>query len=65
MFVFATNTKVDRIEPRIGHLKRKHRMKRNRLKGIEGDQINAILGADGMNFWKLVKWAATRLYLLF
>jgi IS5 family transposase len=46
------------IEPGIGHLKREHRMDRNRLKGIEGDQVNAILSAAGMNFWKLLKWAA-------
>lgn len=46
------------IEPGIGHLKREHRMDRNRLKGVEGDRINAILSAAGMNFWKLLKWAA-------
>ena len=46
------------IEPGIGHLKREHRMDRNRLKGSEGDRINAILSAAGMNFWKLLKWAA-------
>jgi hypothetical protein len=28
------------IEPGIGHLKREHRMDRNRLKGIEGDCFN-------------------------
>lgn len=48
------------IEPGIGHLKREHRMDRCRLKGIEGDQINAILSAAGMNFGKLLK-AAFRL----
>ncbi len=48
------------IEPGIGHLKREHRMDRCRLKGIEGDQINAILSATGMNFRKLLK-AASRL----
>jgi len=46
------------IETGIGHLKREHRMDRNRLKGIEGDRINAILSAAGMNFRKLLKWAA-------
>lgn len=46
------------IEPGIGHLKREHRMDRNRLKGIQGDQINAILSAAGMNFWKLLQWVA-------
>jgi len=48
------------IEPGIGHLKREHRMDRCRLKGIEGDQFNAILSAAGMNFGKLLK-AASRL----
>jgi len=33
-------------------------MDRNHLKGIEGDRINAILSAAGMNFWKLLKWTA-------
>ena len=48
------------IEPGIGHLKREHRMDRCRLKGIEGDQLNAVLSATGMNFRKLLK-AASRL----
>lgn len=43
------------IEPDIGHLKKEPRMARCRLKGIEGDQINAILSAAGMNFGKLLK----------
>jgi IS5 family transposase len=46
------------IEPGISHLKREHRMDRCRLKGIEGDQINAILSASGMNFRKLMKAAS-------
>jgi IS5 family transposase len=46
------------IEPGIGHLKREHRMDRNRLKGVEGDRINAILSATGMNLWKLLRYAA-------
>ena len=49
------------IEPGIGHLKREHRMDRNRLKGIEGDRINAILSAAGMNFRKLLRCAASLL----
>jgi IS5 family transposase len=54
------------IEPGIGHLKREHRMDRNRLKGQEGDCINAILSAAGMNFGKLIRWAGDllRLFLL-
>ena len=44
------------VEPSIGHLKQEHRMDRNRLKGVIGDQINAILSAAGMNFRKLMKF---------
>jgi IS5 family transposase len=46
------------IEPGIGHLKREHRMDRNRLKGVDGDRLNAILCAAGMNFHKLLRVAA-------
>jgi IS5 family transposase len=56
------------IEPGIGHLKQEHRMDRNRLKGTEGDRINAILCAAGMNFRKLQRFAAAflrRFLLLF
>jgi IS5 family transposase len=51
------------IEPGIGHLKREHRMDRNRFKGAIGDGLNAILSAAGMNFAKLLKWAADLLRL--
>ena len=53
------------IEPGIGHLKREHRMDRNRLKGKEGDRINAIMSAAGMNFAKLLKWVADFFRLIF
>lgn len=53
------------IEPGIGHLKREHRMDRNRLKGKDGDRINAIMSAAGMNFTKLLKWVADFLRLVF
>lgn len=43
------------VEPSIGHLKQEHRMDRCRLKGAEGDEVNAILSAAGMNFGKLLK----------
>jgi len=33
-------------------------MDRNRLKGTDGDQINAILSAAGMNFRKLQRFVA-------
>lgn len=42
------------IEPSIGHLKLEHRLERNRLKGVAGDAINAVLAAAAMNFHKLL-----------
>jgi len=42
------------VEPGIGHLKNEHRLERNRLKGVAGDTINAILSAAAMNFHKLL-----------
>lgn len=42
------------IEPSIGHLKEERRMERCRLNGAEGDKINAVLSAAGMNFSKLL-----------
>jgi IS5 family transposase len=53
------------IEPGIGHIKREHRMDRNRLKGIESDCFNAILSAAGMNFAKLLSWLVDFLRLIF
>ena len=53
------------IEPGIGHLKREHRMDRNRLKGGDGDRINALLSAAGMNFAKLLRWVAGFLRLIY
>ena len=53
------------IEPGIGHLKREHRMDRNRLMGTQGDCFNAILSAAGMNFAKLLSWLADVLRLIF
>jgi IS5 family transposase len=53
------------IEPGIGHLKRKHRMDRNCLSGVVGGQLNAILSAVGMNFHKLLRWAAAFLRRIF
>jgi IS5 family transposase len=43
------------VEPSIGHLKNEHRLERNRLKGVAGDAINAILSAAAMNFQKLLR----------
>jgi IS5 family transposase len=42
------------VEPSIGHLKAEHRLERNRLKGVAGDALNAILSAAAMNFQKLL-----------
>ena len=53
------------VEPSIGHLKQGHRMDRNRLKGEEGDKINAIMSVVGMNFWKLLKHIAATFLRLF
>lgn len=41
------------IEPIFGHLKSDNRLERNRLKGKEGDHINAVLAACGFNLRKL------------
>jgi len=40
----------------IGHLKDDHRMRRNYLKGRDGDRINAVLAAAGYNFSLLRRW---------
>ena len=44
------------VEPVIGHLKGDHRMRRNHLKGSDGDRINAVLAAAGYNFSLLLRW---------
>jgi IS5 family transposase len=49
----------------IGHLKREHRMDRNRLKYRQGDCFNAILSSAGMNFARLLSWMADILLLFF
>ena len=43
------------VEPVIGHLY-DHRMRRNYLKGRDGDRINAVLAAAGYNFSLLLRW---------
>lgn len=54
------------IEASISHAKQKNRLSRNYLKGVEGDEINAILAACGHNlrlilgsisFWLKNIWA--------
>ena len=42
------------VEPVIGHAKSEHRMGRNFLKGAHGDAVNAVLGAAGYNFRRLL-----------
>ena len=39
-----------------GHLKAEQRMKRNYLKGRDGDRANAVLAAAGYNFGLLLRW---------
>ena len=51
------------VEPSIGHLKSEHRLERNRLKGVEGNAINAVLSVAAMNFHKLLG-AFLRIFLL-
>ncbi len=45
------------IEPIIGHLKSDHRLKRNFLKGFDGDQINLLMAAAAFNFKKWMREA--------
>jgi IS5 family transposase len=44
------------VEPVIGHVKDDHRMRRNYLKGPEGNRANAVLAAVGYNFSLLLRW---------
>jgi hypothetical protein len=53
------------VEPSIGHLKTEHRLERNRLKGVAGDTLNAILSAAAMNFHKLLRACLRSLNLIF
>ncbi len=48
------------IEPVIGHLKNRFRLKRNWLKGAAGDQINLFMAAAAFNF---KKWMNQKLSL--
>lgn len=43
------------VEPVIGHMKFKHRLDRNFLKGVLGDRINSILSGCGKNLRKLIQ----------
>jgi hypothetical protein len=50
------------IEPTIGHLKAEHRLERKRLKGSQGNAINALLRVAAMNFQKLLGFFLYRLF---
>jgi IS5 family transposase len=52
------------IEPVIGHVKADCRMERNRLGGVIGDKLNAILSACGFNLRKLLRGFAHAIYFL-
>jgi len=43
------------IEPAIGHLKDDNGLRRNHLKGKDGDRINAMLSGSGYNLRKLLR----------
>ena len=43
------------IEPVIEHLKSGHRLSRNYLSGVFGDNINVMLAAAGYNFKRLMR----------
>ena len=42
------------IEPIIGHVKSDNRMSKNYLKGVDGDDMNAILSGCGFTMRKLI-----------
>ena len=50
------------IEPVIGHMKNENGLRKNRLKGIEGDNLNAVLAGVGFNMRKLLKAVAIFLF---
>ncbi len=51
------------IEPIIGHVKHDHRMQRNFLAGVIGDQINTILAAAGFNMMKKPRKIKEKLFV--
>lgn len=51
------------IEPIIGHVKHDHRMERNFLSGVVGDQINTILAATGFNLMKKLRKIKEELFV--
>lgn len=53
-FVKKYSSRRSAIEPVISHLKSDHRLLRNYLKGIKGDEINIIFSACGYNLKKVL-----------
>ena len=53
------------IEPVIGHVKEEHRLDRNRLKGIDGDELNVFFAGSGFNIRKLLRAFALFFVFLF
>ena len=53
------------IEATISHLKNQYRMGRNYLKGIIGDQINALMAAAAWNFMKWMREMASSFLFFF
>ncbi|MBE7385057.1 MAG: transposase [Leptolyngbya sp. SIO1E4] len=47
------------IEPVIGHVKQDHALKRNFLRGQQGDRMNAFLAGCGFNLRKLFRFFLT------
>jgi len=49
------------IEPIIGHLKQDHRLSRNFLSGVLGDEINTLLAAAAFNIKKFLNRVKARI----
>lgn len=47
--------KRSRVEAVIGHLKAEHRLCRNYLHGVLGDELNVLLAAVGLNLKKIMR----------
>lgn len=51
------------IEPVIGHMKNENGLRKNKLKGKAGDELNAIFAGVGFNMRKLIKAANIFIFL--
>ena len=63
-FLDNARSSVEFKNPKIGHRKDDHRMRRNHLKGRDGDRITAVLAAAGYNFSLLRRWFTELLRVL-